>query len=298
MGTKQIRVALIGLDTSHTIEFARLMVDPECSNEKRITGLKPTRCLRFNTPFQAEEGLNSRQKTLEGWGVKVTTDFNEAVGDCDAIMLEINDPAYHLEYFEKCVNLGKPIFLDKPMADTIENGKKIFDYVKSKNLKVFSASSLRHTRDMLRAIKNIPSPSLATVYGPLGIAPAGSSVVWYGVHAFEMLEKIMGPGAQSVQCVRDEAGTICVVRYPDKRRGVVELTEEVYTYGGTIRNKEKSESYFADMSWMYYDEVKEIEEFFRTGNSPVKIEETLEIMAMLDAAEKSYQSGKEIKLAV
>lgn len=32
-------------------------------------------------------------------------------------MMEINDPSLHLEYFKKCADLGKPIFLDKPLKE-------------------------------------------------------------------------------------------------------------------------------------------------------------------------------------
>ena len=67
--------------------------------------MKATRSLRFETPFQGKAGLDQRQKTLEGIGVKVTEDFDEAVGDCDAIM--ILGKRYHdlaLEMAEKCAD--------------------------------------------------------------------------------------------------------------------------------------------------------------------------------------------------
>ena len=66
---KDIKIAFIGLDTSHTIEFARRMVAPDCPADQKVRGLQPVSCLRFSTPFHSEEGLNQRQKTLEGWGI-------------------------------------------------------------------------------------------------------------------------------------------------------------------------------------------------------------------------------------
>ena len=95
-----IKVAIIGLDTSHSVALPKLMQDP--AEKDQIKELRATRCLRFETPFQNKAGLDERQAYLESIGVLVTTDFDEAVADCDAIMLEINDPSYHLEYFEKC----------------------------------------------------------------------------------------------------------------------------------------------------------------------------------------------------
>ncbi|MDI6828105.1 MAG: Gfo/Idh/MocA family oxidoreductase [Armatimonadota bacterium] len=289
---KELRVALIGLDTSHTIEFARRMQAPDCAPEQRVVGMRAVSCLRFETPFQDEEGLNKRQEQLEQWGVKVTTNFEEAVADCDAIMLEINDPAYHLEYFTKCADLGKPIFLDKPLADTIESGRKIYQIAKEKNVRVFSSSSLRFVPQLIEACMAIPEPKYVTVYGPLGKAPAGSSIVWYGVHAFEMLERAMGRGAVAVTSRRDGAGVVAIVDYPEGVRGVVELNEGSWIYGGCLRTKDKAVPYTVNMARAYSDQLELIGKFFRGSDAPVEMEDTLEVMAMLDAAERSVQSGK------
>ncbi|MFA5864391.1 MAG: Gfo/Idh/MocA family oxidoreductase [Phycisphaerae bacterium] len=291
--SKDIKVALIGLDTSHTIEFAMRMVAPECPANQKVAGLKPITCLRFSTPFQSEEGMNQRQTLLETWGIKVTTNFDEAVAGCDAIMIEINDAAYHLEYFTKCANLGKPIFLDKPLADNIANGKKIYELAKAKNLKVFSTSSLRFVPQLTGACDQMPKPLFTSVFGPLGKAPAGSSIVWYGVHAFEMLERAMGRGAKSVFVKKDSAGITVIVEYPENRRGVVELPDGAWVYGGSLRNKEKALTFVVNMDQAYTDLVGQIAKFFQTGKTPIDFEDTLEVMAMLDGAQRSFDSGRE-----
>ena len=289
---KEIKVALIGLDTSHTIEFAKRIQAADCPPDQKISGLKVTACLRFSTPFQNEDGLNARQKQLEGWGIRVTTDFDEAVKGCDAIMLEINDASYHLEYFKRCATSGKPIFLDKPLADNIENGLEIVRLAKENKVNVISASSLRFDENLINACVEMPRPTLVNVYGPLGIAPAGSSIVWYGVHTFEMLEKAMGKGAACITVRADGAGVVAIVDYPDKRRGIAELTKGAWIYGGTLRDSKTAISYSVAAGNLYVRIMKEVEKFFRTGESGFSLEDTVEVMAMLDAAERSFRSGR------
>lgn len=289
---KDVKVALIGLDTSHTVEFAKRMQAPDCPAEHKVTGMKAVTCLRFPTPFQNEDGLNARQKQLESWGIKVTTDFDEAVKGCDAIMLEINDAAFHLEYFKKCAELNKPIFLDKPLADSVQNGAEIVRIIKEKNLKVFSSSSLRYVSSLVDASKEIPEPKYVSVYGPLGVAPAGSSIIWYGVHAFEMLQRAIGRGAVTVTSTCNGSGVVAVVDYADRRRGVVELTYGAWVYGGCLRTEAKSVPYVVDGSMLYTVELKEVSDFFHGGKAPLSLEDTLEVMALLDAAERSAKSGK------
>ena len=290
--SKEIKVALIGLDTSHTIEFARRMQAADCPPDQKITGLKATACLRFSTPFQSEDGLNARQKQLEAWGIMVTTDFDDAVKGCDAIMIEINDPAYHLEYFKKCATSGKPIFIDKPLADNIEKGLEIVRLAKENKVNVISASPLRFDANLIKTCGEIPNPAQVNVYGPFGIAPDGSSIVWYGVHAFEMLEKAIGKGAACITVRTDGAGIVAIVDYPDKKRGIVELTKDAWIYGGTLRNSETAISYSVSSENLYTSEIKDVEKFFRTGKANFTLEDTVEVMAMLDAAERSFKSGK------
>jgi predicted dehydrogenase len=290
---KTVAVGVIGLDTSHSIQFVKRMQDPACPEQDRVPGLKALTCMRFETPFQDKKGLDERQKELEGWGVRVTESFDEAVKGVDALLLEINDPAFHVEYFQRAAALGKPIFLDKPLADSMANARKIVDIAARNKTRFFSASALRFSPQLEEACRSVPKPQMCTVFGALGKAPAGSSVIWYGVHAFEMLERALGCGATTVLARRDGLGAVVVVGYDDGRRGVVELTEGAWQYGGTLRTLKEAYSYLDDGTF-YTPLVRQIHRFFSTGELPVTVEDSVEIMALLDAAEQSYQSGREV----
>ena len=269
---------------------------PDCDADQRVDGARVISCLRFATPFQDEAGLDERQARMEGWGVKVTADFQEAVADCDAVMICINDPSCHLEFFTKCADIGKPIFLDKPLADTGENGAAIYKLAKERQLRVMSSSALRYAPDMMEACEVVPEPKCGSFYGPLGKAPVGSSIVWYGVHAFEMLQRSMSSGASRVSVQSDKVGITALVEYDDRRRGVVELVESVYQYGGCLRDAKISAPFAVDINRLYVDELTEIVRFLGGGDPPLTMEDTLEVMLLLDAAERSYRSGKPAKL--
>jgi predicted dehydrogenase len=289
----EIRVSIIGLDTSHAIEFVRIIQAPECPKDLHVEGLRAVRCLRFETPFQNRGGLEARQRQLEQWGVAVTESFEEAVEDCDALMLEINDPARHLEYFAKCAGFGKPIFLDKPLADTYANGERILATAHQQGTRFFSASSLRFVQQLDEACRDIPQPMTASIFGPLQKAAAGSSIAWYGVHSFEMLQRAMGTGACSLRATKDSCGAVVTVGYHEGRRGVVELTEDAGIFGGSLRTKQAVRSFTVDMSRAYTSLVLRLVAFFRGGTEPVSFGATREIMAMLDAAERSLRNGTE-----
>ena len=292
--SKVFKVAIIGLDTSHSVALPKLMQDPATPAEQKIEGLQATRALRFPSAFQSEAGQDDRQAYLESIGVKVTTDFDEAVADCDAIMLEINDPALHLEYFEKCATLGKPVFLDKPFADNWENTLKIVNIAKENNVRFFTSSSLRFDADFGAAAKEWGKAKSATVWGPVGKAPAGSSVIWYGCHTVEMLETVMGTGAVAVSASADRDGYVFHVIYGDGRRGVVDMSRSNWKYGASIRHAESGTLKFSEVTCripFYCMLLKEIVKFLE-GGQPVSLEDSLEVMAVLDACDRAVQSGK------
>jgi predicted dehydrogenase len=288
----EIRVALIGLDTSHSVELPRRMQAPDCPPEHRVEGMRAVTCLRFETPFQDAGGLDQRQRQLEAWGVRVTTSFEQAVADCDAIMIEVNDPAPHAHWFDRCASLGKPVFLDKPLADTVAGGRGILEAAARAGTRWFSSSSLRFVPELEQACGCVASPRRAGMYGPLGRAPAGSSIVWYGVHAFEMLERAMGRGARSVRALGDDADAVFLVDYGERRRGVVELTEGAYVYGGSLRAERAGAAFTVDTAGMYTALLRRIKPFFRGGPAPAAPADALQVMALLEAAERALASGR------
>ncbi len=279
------KLAFIGLDTSHSIAFTELIQ----GENNIVEGLRVVNCMRFPSAFQSESGQDERQITLEKMGVKVTNSFEEAVSEVDGILLEINDPALHLEYFEKAAELGLPVFIDKPLADSFDNGKKIVKMARDKNIPVWSSSSLRFIPEIIQCREKVDEPMLCQVFGPLGEAARGSSLVWYGVHAFEMLSCLMGTGAQKVHAREDARGVVAVVEYADERRAVVECNKGAYKYGGRAQNSDIAEPFIAEGS-PYPELIKALRRFFLEGHIPVPLEHTLEIQAMMEAAEKSLSS--------
>lgn len=295
-----IKVAIVGLDTSHSIEFPRRMQAADCPPDQLVPGMRAVTCLRFETPFQDKKGLDERQSRLESWGVRVTTRFEEAVADCDAIMLEINDGAFHLDYFKKVAALGKPVFLDKPLATTLSDGRAILRLMHKHKTRVWSGSSLPFCPDMDGTRGKLAEIKRAHVFGALGDAPAGDSLVWYGVHTFEMLQRIMGTGALSVRALETRGSILAVVDYGAGREGVVETIRGTWLYGGSIQGLIKKEPvvvpFTCNFTYGYRDILRRIKTFFAGGAAPVDMRTTFEGLAMMTAARQSIGTGKAVKV--
>ena len=295
-----IKVAIIGLDTSHSVTIPKLMQDPNCPRNLHVSGMKAVACMRFETPYQNKEGLDKRQKELELLGVKVTADMDEALAGCNAIMLEINDGSLHLEYFQKVAALGKPVFMDKPLAMSVEDGRAIVELMLKHNTRVFSSSGVPFSPPLGKLLAGIGVVKRTRVFGPLNDAPAGDGLIWYGVHSFETLLRIMGPGARRVRAIETPLSIVAVVEYKDGREGHVELMRQVTAYGGVIHNAVGNESkitpFVFDTHFGHSMLLKLTREFFRGAPPPVDMKASFEALAMMGAARKSINSGNWIEV--
>lgn len=283
------KIAVIGLDTSHTAVFTKL-IQGAAPDGGQVKGMRVVKAMRFPSAFQAEEGQDKRQAEFETLGVEMMPDVESVLKDVDAVFIEINDPALHVHYFEKIVHSGLPVFIDKPLAGNVNDARRIVELAEKHDIKVWSASSLRFLPQLISAKKRIPAPDASHTFGALGKAAAGSDLIWYGVHAVEMLTATLGTGAQSVQAMESDAGVVMTIAYADGRSGLVECLRGCYHYGGRLQAKGEIVMYTNEKQSPYPGLISALQDFVVKGNIPVPLSEAFEIVAILEAADRSLTS--------
>ena len=108
-----------------------------------------------------------------------------------------------------------------------------------------------------------------------------------------MLVALMGRGARSVFARNDEAGAVATVSYGNNKRGLIELNNGFYRYGGHLITPKNSFQFNSEGEFHYKNLMEQILDFLHNGTIPVELEETLEVLAILEAMENSIASGKE-----
>lgn len=97
-------------------------------------------------------------------------------------MLEVNDPALHWGCFQRCVTLGKPMFLDKPLADTLENGRRICDLLTDTPMSVTQIAmhvgynALSNSSRMFRRCRNTSPYRFRLTYHPSSVTNSRSTI--------------------------------------------------------------------------------------------------------------------------
>lgn len=68
-------------------------------------------------------------------------------------MIEYNGGSKHLEASKPFIEAGLSIFIDKPLACSLDDAREIFQLAESRGVPVFSAFSLRYAVEVQR-VKN------------------------------------------------------------------------------------------------------------------------------------------------
>lgn len=292
-----IRVGVIGLDTSHSEAFIRLLNAEK--PEPQYAGFRVTAAYPYGskTIKSSIERIPEYTEGAKKNGVTIVSSIAELLKQVDCVLLETNDGKMHLEQAAEVIKSGKPMFLDKPVAATLPEAIAIYRFAEEKNVPMFSSSALRFSpkNQELRAGKEGKVVG-ADCYSPCTEEPSHAGFFWYGIHGVETLFTVMRAGCESVSCVSTEGTDMAVGVWKDGRIGTFRgLREGARPYGGTAFCEKKMVPVGGYEG--YCKLLETILTFFKTKVSPIDKAETLEIYTFMEAANESKrQGGKPISM--
>ena len=289
-----IRVGIIGLDTSHVIEFTRIFNDP--SDPEHVPGIRVVAAYKGGSPDVYDSYSRVDKFTAElrdQWKIEIVDDIPTLCRKVDVILLESLDGRRHLEQVRPVFAAHKPVFIDKPAAASYADVKEIIRLGNEAGVPWFSSSSLRYWGETTR-LKNPAGVGRILsyeVYGPSPTEPHHPDLMFYGIHAVEMLFTLMGPGCESVSRAGSKEQDVIVGRWKDGRVGVMRgFHDGVDDYGITVFG-DKQVVHSQALPVSYAPLLVEIVKFFHTHVPPVPSEETLEMFAFMEAVDVSKAQG-------
>jgi len=292
----EIRLGIIGLDTSHVTAFTEILNNPAAKDH--VAGAKVVAAFKGGSPDieSSWSRVEEYTKTLrEKHGVTIHPTVEALCKDVDAVLIESVDGRPHLGQVKAVIAAGKPFYVDKPLGGSLKDAVEILRLAKAAKIPMFSASSLRFAKGTLAVRAGaIGTVTHAWCGSPAHLEKTHPDLYWYGVHGCESLFTVLGTGCISVRRGTTQEGKIEVVgRWSDGRTGTFREVEGYQGEAWGTKGSQKVGSYDG-----YAPLVAEIVKFFQTGVAPVGPGETLEIMAFMEAADESKRrGGTEVTLA-
>ncbi len=289
-----IRIGMIGLDTSHVPAFVRLMN----SSEETINGIR-TRIVAAVPAGNPDFPLSRNRvagftSEVREQGVQIVDSLDDLLPLVDGVMVQSVDGRQHLQQARRVFEAGKPVFIDKPLAASLQDVKEIASLGKRFEVPWFTASAMRFTGGYpeLRNNSGIGRILGCDVYGQCKVMPGHPDLFWYGVHAADLLYSLMGAGCESVTAVQTEYTEQVTGIWEGGRIGTFRgIREDTGKPGWGVTVFGTSDIRHVSNTYDYEPLVGQISRFFCVRQSPVPVDEMVEVFAFLSAAEQSRELG-------
>ncbi len=285
------RLGIVGTDTSHVIAFTENFNNPAAKDH--VAGARVVAAYKGGS--QDVESSRTRvdkyaEELHAKWNIEIVPDIPALCSKVDGVLLESVDGRIHLAQAKQVIAAHKPLFIDKPLSATLEDAREIARLAKEAGVPWFSTSSLRFG-ETAQSLKS-PDNKGATVWGPGPTEPHHYlDLSWYAIHATELLYTLLGPGCEEVSRVSTPDADVVVGRWKDGRIGSVRALRPYSEFGAVAYRAKEIVQSDPKAKDDYTGLIREIVKFFETGKPPVANEETLEIFAFMDAAQRSKEAG-------
>ena len=291
----KLKIGMVGLDTSHCIAFARILQDPTYEHYlggAAITGVFAGGTEQFSLSRERVEGFTA---SLTGqFGIPRYDEISKLVEDVDAVMLLSVDGRQHLSQFKQMA-VGKPVFIDKPLATSTEDAFQIMRLAKQTQTPMFSCSSLRYAAGIIDP--SVPDEGIVCCesFGPAPILPDYPGLFWYGIHSVDILFSKLGTGCQRVKAVNHPEMDVVVGEWTEGRMGIFRGTRfQTNPFGCVFQTNEGTTCRQSlDTPPPYYFLIQQVLAFFNNRQSPIPPEEMLAVIAFIDAAHQSFEQKNE-----
>ncbi len=305
-----LKIGVIGLDTSHCVAFTKLLNDPATPNH--VPGGRVVAAVKTFSPDMplSVNRIEGYTATMErDFGVRIVSSIEELCREVDCVLIESLDGRAHLEQARRVFAAKKRVFIDKPIAGTLRDTLEIFRLAEESGVPVFSSSAYRFYESMVQ-LKNtdVGGVCAAISYGPAYLDEHHPDLVFYGIHPTEALFAVMGCGCESVVRSHTPDSDVVIGTWSGGRLGVLHglrtkaIPHRVIVFGSTGFAEQATssdrlsafgviDSENVPIGETYAALLREIMIFFQTGVAPVPADETSQMFAFMEAADESKRRG-------
>ena len=156
--TKDLRAGIIGTDTSHVPAFTKAFRDHP---EWRIKVVAAFKGGSPDFPASATRVDKFAQTIQSEYGVEMVDSIDALLAKVDVVLLESVDGRPHLAQVTPVLKARKPVFVDKPLAASLEDARRIAALAKETGTPLFTSSSVRFHPEIpkMRNISPAGSPA-------------------------------------------------------------------------------------------------------------------------------------------
>ena len=288
-----IRLGIVGSDNSHAIALSQLCNLNETDEQKAIRGARVVALFGLVPERNEEVARAGKIPTL----VKKPTDM---IGMVDAVLVVFRHGGLHYRYVRPFIEARIPAFVDKPLACSTSDAKKILALAQRKRTLLTSYSTIRWakgTQELLAKCAELGGARSGVFGCPSDPTSEYGGIHFYAIHAVETMQQVMGTGVVEVAARQSGKNTVAAVSYGDGRTATLHLlSDSKHGFYATAFCKEGVAGGVLDISDCYVAGLTRILAMLKSGKRPLGDEQMLEPIRVLDAIVKSVATGQTVRL--
>jgi len=321
-----IKIGILGFDNYQAVEYVGFFNNPKAEGDLaglRVVAAYPVTSADYPESAALTEKWQKQMLSLHQNAadpkdrappVEIVNSVDELLNRCDAVMIWSLDGRQHLQQATAVLKAKKRLFIGRPLAASPADAVAILKLAEAMQTPCWSCSQHRYSPGFA-GMRNHPEVGHVLgcdVYGGYDVKACAADQFTRSLHSIETLYTIMGPGCVKVSCTSTPSVESITAVWSDGRvatyRGIKDgavkysatvfgdkgvSTAGIYGHGVPVKGVVPT-----DDKYMGYGGLAiELARFFKTGEVPVKPAETLEIFALLQAAEESRaQNGAVVTL--
>lgn len=178
-----MRLGLVGVDSSHAEDFLRHFNAERRHNAIRVTALWG--------------GDDERMTALAALSpdARPVDSLPGLLADVDAVVVGDRHGGLHRAHAIAAIEAKRPVFVDKPLANSLNDATAIADAAERHGVPLLSGSALRwqaETRRLKAKLAGLDGPIELLAYGTWYPQNEYGGAIFYAIHTIELAQELLG----------------------------------------------------------------------------------------------------------
>ena len=283
------RVGMLGTENSHALAFAKEICFKEEYKDFKITA------------FYALEKAPS-EAIIEKCGIEdavIVDDPLEMLDLVDCVIVTNRHGKYHESCALPFIERGMPAFIDKPFTIDPAEARNLLRVSKQKKVPLSGGSGCKYSPQILELKKLVEENAFGKIYSGVMNFPASTEseyggLYFYASHLVEMTLAVYGQDMKSVSAFINN-GHITAIAHYDKYDITMQFAASK-KYASVIYAENDVDVRYLDMSSIFIVEFGHFVDMVRTGKEPLSHDELLMPVLVMNAIEKSIETGHTVNI--
>ena len=279
------KIAILGCENSHADSFLKFIRNKAEFSDIEVVGV-------YSDDTVAAEKLRAQ------FNVPVMTDYADAVGQLDGLIITARHGDNHYKYAKPYIASGIPMFIDKPITVKEEEAVEFMRALRENGVRISGGSSLKQDIYVAKLREEALREENGKTISGIVRAPYQSKNIYggfyfYAQHLVEMVCEIFGRFPISVTA-KQNGKQIHVLFHYENYDCVGVFTDGIYVYyAARMAEKATTSHEIPNDSGWFYREFKEFYDLLSGEQQSITYEEFISPVFIMNAIERSLASGKE-----